>query len=216
MDCGVTQPARPDFPRPGVRQVPLEPRTGALVGSGSGSAVFRGIRELSLPGQLRLKFSGPLDRGDDLFRGGVPSLDGHTCFLFDPICGCDLDACKPFQGLFHFFLATPSGHARDGKHQLVGLSHLVLLVCRPRPEPDEILTRLPSVGEADSSPERTRGKGVFPFPLCQQDPACLDQAAQKGPYARRSAMGRVKRTQGTLQRVPERNNAADGPVSVAC
>jgi hypothetical protein len=48
--------------------------------------------------------------------------------LFDPIRGRGLDACKPFQGLFHFSLATPSGHARDGEYQLLGLGHCILLV----------------------------------------------------------------------------------------
>jgi hypothetical protein len=98
------------------------------VGPDSSSAVFRGIRDLGLPGERRLKLSGPLDRGDDLIREDAPSFDGHARVFFDPIRGRVLDACKPFQGLFHFSLATPSGHARDGEYQFLGLGHCILLV----------------------------------------------------------------------------------------
>jgi hypothetical protein len=99
------------------------------VGSGSASCVSLevSVRQGS-PGELRLKLSGPLDRGDELIGGGGSSLNGDACFFLDPIRGGTLHACKPFQGLFHFSLAAPSGHAGDGEYQLLGLSHCILLV----------------------------------------------------------------------------------------
>ena len=83
---------------------------------------------MRLPGELRLKLSGPLDRGDDLVGGGAGLLDGDTGLLLRAIGNGCLHSGKPLQGLLNTALAAPSGHAGDGEYQRLGASHFILLV----------------------------------------------------------------------------------------
>jgi hypothetical protein len=76
-----------------------------------------------LPGQLRLELPRSLYRGHKLLGGDDGSLDGDAGLLLDPIRSGNFHACKPFQGLFHFSLAAPSGHAGNVEHEFPGLGH---------------------------------------------------------------------------------------------
>jgi len=78
--------------------------------------------------QLCLELPRPLDRRDHLIGRNRRSFGGDARFLLDPIrCGI-FHACKPLQGLFHFFLAAPSGHPGYREYQLLARSHFTLLL----------------------------------------------------------------------------------------
>jgi len=81
-----------------------------------------------LPCQLRLELPRPLDRRDHLVGRNRRSFESDARFLLDPIRRGTFHACKPLQGLFHFFLAAPSGHPGDGEYQLFAVSHVILLL----------------------------------------------------------------------------------------
>ncbi|MBP1778520.1 MAG: hypothetical protein H6Q86_4531 [candidate division NC10 bacterium] len=83
-----------------------------------------------LPRQLCLELPRSLNCRDDLVgRCGRP-LEGDARFLLDPIRRGSFHACKPLQGLFHFFLATPSGHPGYREYQFLAHSHFTLLLVR--------------------------------------------------------------------------------------
>ncbi len=83
----------------------------------------RSSRAFLSGGQLRLESPGCLDGRDHLLGGGAAPFHNHPGLALHAVCGCALHAGKPFQGLFHFSLAAPSGHARDREANLPRVRH---------------------------------------------------------------------------------------------
>jgi len=158
--CKATMPLRPRRQQRGGTE-----SAGALTAPADCSILSCAVSFFAgLAHQFCLELPHPLDRRDHFFRGGGWFLHGDARFLLDPIRRGSFHACKPLQGLFHFSLAAPSGHAGDGEYQLFAVSHVILLVVGGSRLVSRILARGRRGRKADSLRRKQRGEGAYPLP----------------------------------------------------